>query len=499
MYSWSALAGVLVVGIGAGGPPVMIYSWIAVCALTFTVAYSLAEMCSAYPVSGGQYSWVALLAPPPIARGLSWVTGWFMITGLVAMGSTTNFFFANFVLGMANLANPEYVIERWHTVLVSYLIAIMAALINIFLPRLLSKISTLALCWNLLSLFVIVVTILSTNNQKQSSSFVWKDFQNFTGFGSGMATVVGLLQSFYGMCCYDAPAHMTEEMKNASKEAPRAIILSVWIGAVTGFVFLVSAFYCIGNIEQTAMSPTGVPLIQIFFDSTGSVQGSLVLTFMITVVVFFSANALMADGSRSLFAFARDHGLPFSKFFAKVDRRRQVPNYSILLCAGVQMALQSIYFGSLTGFLTVVAISTEGFYVSYALPLFARLLARYTGHAKVLSGPYSMGKYGIWVNLIGFLFLIFAAITFNFPSISPVETGNMNYTSAAIGAIGLISLLTWIFDGRKNFTGPQTGIFPASLADDLGADQVHDFSRKLDNDSFSMNDGAGGKMAEKVM
>ncbi len=34
----------------------------------------------------------------------------------------------------------------------------------------------------------------------------------------------------------------------------------------------------------------------------------------------------------------------------------------------------------------------------------------------------------------------------------------MNYTSAAIGVIGLISIVTWITRGRKNFTGPLTGI-----------------------------------------
>jgi len=59
----------------------MIYSWIAVCIITLTVAYSMAEMCSAYPVAGGQYSWVAVLAPPKIARAMSWVTGWFMVIG----------------------------------------------------------------------------------------------------------------------------------------------------------------------------------------------------------------------------------------------------------------------------------------------------------------------------------------------------------------------------------------------------------------------------------
>lgn len=59
----------------------MIYSWVAICIVTLAVAYSMAEICSALPVAGGQYSWVAVLAPPSIARGSSWVTGWMMITG----------------------------------------------------------------------------------------------------------------------------------------------------------------------------------------------------------------------------------------------------------------------------------------------------------------------------------------------------------------------------------------------------------------------------------
>jgi choline transport protein len=300
-----------------------------------------------------------------------------------------------------------------------------------------------------------------------------------------MATIVGLLQSFFGMCCYDAPAHMTEEMKNASKEAPRAIVMSVWLGAVTGFVFLVSVFYCIGDIETTAMSPTGVPLIQIFFDSTGSIQASCALASMITIIFMLASNALTAEGSRSLYAFARDHGLPFSKVFAKVGSKRQVPTNSILLCVGVQMALQSIYFGSYTGFATVIAIATQGFYVSYAIPLFARLLSRFTGHAKVLPGSYSLGKFGIWINLVGFLFLAFATITFNFPSVAPVTKDNMNYTSAAVGVIGLVSLLTWILDGRKNFTGPETGIMNAIEAGDQGTGQALDLKPKLDSPSGS--------------
>lgn len=88
---WTALGGTLIVGIVAGGPPVMVWSWVGICLLSLAVAYSFAEMCSAYPVAGGQYSWVAILAPPKYARGAAFVTGWFMCTGIVAMGAVNNF------------------------------------------------------------------------------------------------------------------------------------------------------------------------------------------------------------------------------------------------------------------------------------------------------------------------------------------------------------------------------------------------------------------------
>lgn len=164
--------------------------------------------------------------------------------------------------------------------------------------------------------------------------------------------------------CYDAPAHMTEEMKNASKEAPKAIILSVYIGAVTGFIFLVSVCFCIGDIGATAGSSTGVPLIQIFYDSTGSVAGTCVLASLITVIVLICSALLTAECSRCIFAFARDHGLPFSHVFARVEKKRQIPVYAILLSCFVQMALNSIYFGTVTGFNTVISIATAGFCMS---------------------------------------------------------------------------------------------------------------------------------------
>lgn len=116
-----------------------------------------------------------------------------------------------------------------------------------------------------------------------------------------------------------------------------------------------------GDIDATATSSTGVPVIEIFLNSTASVAGSTVLSCLISVIVLVCANSLMAEGSRAVYAFARDHGLPFSQTFSKVSESKKVPVYAIMLTCVVQIAFNSIYFGTITGFNTVISISTEGF------------------------------------------------------------------------------------------------------------------------------------------
>lgn len=92
------------------------------------------------------------------------------------------------------------------------------------------------------------------------------------------------------------------------------------------------------------------------------------------------------------------------------------------------------------------------------MPLGVRILGRIYGGKNELDGPYSLGRYGLPLNVVGFLFLIFASVVFNFPTVGPVNSENMNYTSAAIGVTMLVAAVTWMTTGRRSFTGPQAGI-----------------------------------------
>ncbi|KAL4922508.1 amino acid permease-domain-containing protein [Aspergillus aurantiobrunneus] len=380
---WTALSGVFIIGVTAGGPPVIIFGWVGVCVVTLSVAISMAEMCSCWPVAGGQYSWVALLAPPKVSRQLSYITGWFMLTGILAIGSVNNSVSANFIFGQANLVFPEFVIQRWHTVLVTYAVATWALLIN-------------------------------------------------------------------------------------------AMIMSVGMGAVTGFIFLLTLCFCIGDIDSTAGSSTGVPVIQIFYDSTRSKIGTCFMASMMTVIVLFCSVSLLAEGSRSVFAFACDNGLPFSTVLSKVISKRHIPLNAIIAAIFVQVAFNSIYFGTVTGFNTIISIATTGFYISYALPLFARLLGYASGNrTSTFRGSFSLRlPLSLSLNAVGLLSLLFAFVTFNFPSQAPVDDENMNYTSAAIGVIGLVGIVTWFITAHRRFTGPLDGVHVVTPSSESNVDGV---------------------------
>ena len=65
----------------AGGPVAISIGWPILCVFVLLVAFSMAELTSAFPTAGGPYWWAAKLGGP----GWSWFTGWFNIVGLVGI------------------------------------------------------------------------------------------------------------------------------------------------------------------------------------------------------------------------------------------------------------------------------------------------------------------------------------------------------------------------------------------------------------------------------
>lgn len=69
---WPAIGGTILVAIGNGGPPGVLYEFLTVSVFYFAVAASLAELVSAVPSSAGVYHWASVTG----GRTLGFFAGW---------------------------------------------------------------------------------------------------------------------------------------------------------------------------------------------------------------------------------------------------------------------------------------------------------------------------------------------------------------------------------------------------------------------------------------
>ncbi|KAK9475554.1 Hnm1p [Dipodascopsis tothii] len=447
---WTALGASLSSAMLNGGPAALFWGWIGVCFFSMFVVLSMAEICSAYPVAGGQYSWVILITNfKNWGRILSYVTGWIQLAGLLCMGSTALFQTGSFIAGMAKLTNDDYEIKPYQVVLYTWAFDVLFILVNIFGNRILHHVNDVALWWSIGGFVISTVVLLVVTDNKRDATFVFTEYFNDSGWGNkGMVIILGILQSAYGMCCYDAPAHMSEELHNASRDAPRAMVLSVIIGFVTGLVYIIALLFCLVDPTAVQNTATGVPLLEIFYDATRSKVGATCLLVITFICQIFAGNALLTEGSRSVYAFARDGAMPFSKYICRVSERFEVPVVAILISGVFQACFTAIYFGSNTAFLTVMSIATVGLYVSYLLPIVTLVIY---GRSRFTPGYYNLGRWGYMCNILAIIYLTFTSICFFFPTSEPVSGSNMNYCIAAFAITFIFGIVSWFTTGRHDY------------------------------------------------
>jgi amino acid transporter len=85
------------------------------------------------------------------------------------------------------------------------------------------------------------------------------------------------------------------------------------------WAFAICILYCISDINTVTNSGTGLPLIEVYYLATGSKATATMFIVAIAIVIFVALFNVFASVSRLTWAFARDHGLPFSRTFAKVS------------------------------------------------------------------------------------------------------------------------------------------------------------------------------------
>jgi choline transport protein len=186
--------------------------------------------------------------------------------------------------------------------------------------------------------FIVTIVTLVVMGQKSTAEFVFTEsFFGQSGWeNEGVQWCIGLLsitsvltgattpvrledRRLLIRTGFDGVLHLADEVSDAAKMVPKAMILAVVFNTVLALGFLITFLFCIGDDSAAVNTSTGYPIIQILYQATESKAGATIIVCIILLSTMIAIFGALASVSRLTWAFARDRGPPFSELFARVS------------------------------------------------------------------------------------------------------------------------------------------------------------------------------------
>jgi amino acid transporter len=213
---------------------------------------------------------------------------------------------------------------------------------------------------------------------------------------------------------FETAGSVGEETKDPRRTAPKGIVRALAAAGVSGALMMLFALMAVGNIKSSQISVAGLPYIvkQVLGNTTGNI-----FLWCAVVAIGVCCLSVQAGAVRVAFAMARDNNLPFGSKLAKVSHTRKTPAIPALVIGVIAIAIlaanikQPQIFGVVTSVVVVMAYSS---YLFVTVPM---LIKRLRGEwpLKTAPGFFSMGRWGLPVNIIAIVFGAVAAINMVWP------------------------------------------------------------------------------------
>ncbi|KAH8672337.1 amino acid/polyamine transporter I [Ilyonectria robusta] len=466
-------------GLANGGPAGLVYGFIFVWIGNISVFSCLCELVSIAPTSGGQYHWVAMLAPRWCSKFLSYITGWLTLAGWQGTAAAAGFLTGTMIQGLVTFMIPSYDAKTWQGTLMLWMCILVAVFINTIVSSMLPKIEGMILILHIIGFFAVLITLV-TFGANADASEVFLEFRNQGMWPTqGLSFFVGLLGCVFSFAGVDCSFHMCEEVQNPSVAVPRSIMASIMLNGAMGFAILIAMLYSATNIDEAINTPTGYPYIEIFYQATGSKGGTAAMTSLIIVMTLSAIVGVIAATSRMFWAFARDRGLPFWPTLSKVDPRTNVPVWAIAVTSLVACLIGLINIGSAVVYNAIISVAVSGLYSSYLMAA-SLLLYRRCGNGYKLPDPSALpaladttagdgqtlawgpwhvpGVFGTINNVIAIMFMLVVWFFSFWPPATPATPATMNYASLMTGGVALLSIVYYLLWAKKEYKGPHMEI-----------------------------------------
>jgi len=478
-------------GLKLAGPIVNSVGWPLVSIFTLAIAASMAELASAYPTAGGLYFWAFRLG----GRGWAWWTAWLNMIGQVTITAGINVAAAIYLIGAAtrifHLSDSARVpllgaLTGWpFQIFAMGVLMVPQVLVNVFGIRATARLNDFSVWWHIAGVTAIVVLLLFFGRHHNGARFLFRFEPSVTPwdaasarladgttrpalvFGDfrmpsplfrlfpGLAPIfqapplllalgLAFLQAQWTYTGYDASAHMAEETLMARKNSAWGIFLSVAVSAVVGYVLLLVLTAAIPREGVGATAADNYPVLFIL-DRNLDPWAANGIAVVIGGAMWLCGCSSVSSMARMWYAFARDGGMPGSRWIRRVSPRSQAPVAAILVTSALAVGI-SIYAAAFT---VITSISTIALYLAYAIPIYLNLRnqARRRGEfTSPKTAPWSLGFFAQPVRLIALGWVVLISVLFSLP---PNEL--------VLWTLLLFALLLaayWVGRSRHHFRGP---------------------------------------------
>ncbi|KAI0149450.1 amino acid/polyamine transporter I [Pestalotiopsis sp. NC0098] len=452
---WEAVGLTLQLNLLNGGTATLVYGGLLTSVGCILIALSLAEMASADPAVGAQYRWSARFAPfAPRFWGL--FQGWITVFAWMTSTAASLAYLAQSLLSIVVLWFPGFEVAPWQNALVMAAFCVPPLVANLWFRRIVVAMEWIGALGHGI-FWVASIAVLSALSTRSSHAAVWASLTTGeSGWAQpGVAFGIGVLPLAFPTTGFDGIIHMSTEVKEAKRNVPAAIILSVVLNCFMMFPWLVVAAYYLGDLDALAEAPLGVALVGLYMNATKSKAATTFLVMCHAFILYVSLANIFASVARLTWAFAQNDGLPYSKYIGQVSDRFKQPLRALLLLTTVCVILCMISIGSTTAFNAMISIPLIGLYISYGIPIAFLLTLRLRNRLPEL-GPFRLGSYGTIINALAVSYILYILSFAALPTVLPATSDNMNYAGPLVLAVMLAAAADWFVSGRHRFKLPKT-------------------------------------------
>jgi amino acid transporter len=410
----------------AAGPP-FIWSYVLAGMGQMLVCLVFSEIVAQFPISGGIYPWTRRLVGKGWAWMAGWVYGWALFTTIAAVGTGAAPFLADF-LGFE--ATPGVVAA------VGVVLVLIATGLNLLGTRILARVAMFGFICELLGALVVGLYLLVFDRHYPLSALLDPAPKAFAGSYLPLF-LAGATAGLF--CCYgfEACADVAEETPDPGRRIPQAMRMTIYIGVAASIFVCAALILALPDLGDAVSGTVANPLPALLQAAFGPIFSKLVIA--VVMVSFLSCVlSLQAAVSRLLYAYGRDRMIAGSSALTLLSAGANVPWVALIVAGVIPAAIILMGIFLQDAIQTIVNAAVAGIYLAFQMVVASALYARLRGWRP--GGAYSLGRWGLAVNVTALIYGIGALINFVWPR-TPDQPWFLNYgmllTIAGIFATGL--------------------------------------------------------------